>query len=213
MPKSKYYVVWQGKKPGIYLSWTDCLAQTKGVKDARFKAFDNRQQAEEAFARSYKDYIVKKNTRQGPPKASARDLRRFPEIVLNSLSVDAACAGNPGVMEYRGVETGTGRQLFIRKFEEGTNNIGEFLALVHGLALLKKHGSQSPVYSDSRIAINWVLRDKRCKTNLKPNARNEALFKAIAGAEQWLRENRFTNDIRKWETKKWGEIPADFGRK
>jgi ribonuclease HI len=32
-------------------------------------------------------------------------------------------------------------------------------------------------------------------------------------AEKWLLSNEFSNEILKWETKAWGEIPADFGRK
>jgi hypothetical protein len=35
----------------------------------------------------------------------------------------------------------------------------------------------------------------------------------IERAEKWLKENRYSNKIVKWETELWGEVPADFGRK
>ena len=84
--------------------------------------------------------------------------------INESLAVDAACSGNPGDMEYRGVYTATGQEIFhIGPLKEGTNNVGEFLALVHGLALLQQKGSDLPIYSDSRNAISWVK-----KRNAKP---------------------------------------------
>jgi ribonuclease HI len=134
-------------------------------------------------------------------------------IVRPSISVDAACSGNPGVMEYRGVDTATGKELFhIGPFQQGTNNIGEFLALVHGLALLKQQNSSLPVYSDSVSAMAWV-RNKKCKTTLAACEANKPLFNLIERAEKWLKNNTYTNPVMKWETQQWGEIPADFGRK
>lgn len=92
------------------------------------------------------------------------------------------------------------------------HNIGEFLAIVHALALIKKTGANVAVYSDSRNAILWV-KQKKCKTTLPRNEKTEELFKIIGRAEKWLRENSYDTPILKWETSRWGEIPADFGRK
>jgi ribonuclease HI len=134
-------------------------------------------------------------------------------IIQNSLSVDASCLGNPGVMEYRGVETDSRREVFrVGPFQEATNNIGEFLALVHGLALLKQQNSTIPVYSDSVTALAWV-RKRKCKTTLVRCEANLRLFELIERAEKWLRENTYDNLVLKWDTGGWGEIPADFGRK
>ena len=134
-------------------------------------------------------------------------------IQIPSLSVDAACSGNPGVMEYRGVDTATGREIFrMGPYPDGTNNVGEFLALVHGLSLMKKNGCTLPIYSDSVSAIAWV-RAKQCKTKLMRTERNIPLFDLIARAERWLQSNTYSNQILKWDTPNWGEIPADFGRK
>lgn len=211
MKKQKYYVVWAGVTPGIYNSWTDCQLQTKGYEGAKFKSFDTREEAEEAFASSPADYLrpagVKPTT---PPPA---DADKLPEAVIpNSLAVDAACSGNPGQMEYRGVHVASRQEVFHFGPVYGTNNIGEFLAIVHGLALLKQKGFDMPIYSDSVNAINWV-RQKKCKTKLPREPRTEPLFQLIERAEKWLRENTYNTPILKWETKLWGEIPADFGRK
>jgi ribonuclease HI len=133
--------------------------------------------------------------------------------IWESIAVDAACSGNPGVMEYRGVETATGRELFkMGPFEYGTNNIGEFLAIVHGLALLKNQNSNLPLYSDSVNALAWV-KAKKCRTKLERCAKNEQLFVLIERAEAWLKQNTYSTTLMKWHTSEWGEIPADFGRK
>lgn len=210
MKKQKYYVVWAGVTPGIYTSWTDCQLQTKGYEGAKFKSFESREEAEKAFASSPYTYIGQNAVKASQPKISESSL---PASVLeNSLAVDAACSGNPGAMEYRGVHVGSRQQVFHFGPMFGTNNIGEFLAIVHGLALLKQKEIEMPIYSDSVNAISWI-KQKKCKTKLAHDAKSEPLFQLIERAEKWLRENTYTTPILKWETKLWGEIPADFGRK
>lgn len=207
--KQKYYVVWKGKKPGIYKSWEECKAMISGVKYAQYKSFTTLAEAQKAFNSPYQAYRGKKKT----PSLSTEDLLKIGEINFNSIAVDAASSGNPGIMEYRGVDTKTRKQLFhVGPFPQGTNNIGEFLAIVHGLAFLDLHKSNRIIYSDSKIAIGWVHK-KKCRTNLKPNAKNTKLFELIERAEKWLQTHRFQTPIVKWETMAWGEIPADFGRK
>ena len=210
MAKQKYYVVWEGVTPGIYSSWTDCQLQTKGYEGAKYKSFESKEEAQRAFASSPYAYIGK-----NAPKAKAvvRPDGKLPAAVIeNSLAVDAACSGNPGKMEYRGVYVGNNQQLFHFGPTLGTNNIGEFLALVHGLAYLKQQGFDMPIYSDSKIAMKWV-KDKKCKTKLEHTTKTNELFNLIARAEKWLLQNKYSTKILKWETKEWGEIPADFGRK
>ncbi len=136
-----------------------------------------------------------------------------PEVKANAWAVDAACSGNPGPMEYRCIDLATGAQVFHFGPVQGTNNIGEFLAIVHALALMDKQGiGDKVIYSDSYNAILWVNK-KQCKTKLVRDASTAKLYGIIARAEQWLRTHTVTVPIIKWETKKWGEIPADFGRK
>jgi len=134
------------------------------------------------------------------------------EVTADAIAVDAACSGNPGMMEYKGVDLATGAILFHFGPVYGTNNIGEFLAIVHALALMDKQGIKKTIYSDSYNAILWIQK-KKCKTKLERNQKTEALFQIIARAETWLQKHKITTPIIKWETKKWGEIPADFGRK
>jgi ribonuclease HI len=127
--------------------------------------------------------------------------------------VDAACSGSPGPLEYRGLHTDTGKEVFRPgPYANGTNNIGEFLAIVHALAWLKEKARVMPVYSDSETAIAWV-KAKRCKTELRRDERNAPLFELIARAKAWLAENPDHSQVLKWDTHAWGEIPADFNRK
>lgn len=205
--KRKWYVVWNGVNPGIYENWAECKAQIVGVPNAKYKSFETMAEAQKAFREGAQTIYSK--AKKAPQNRTSRE-----KIILPSLSVDAACSGNPGLMEYRGVKTSDGTEIFRKgPFKQGTNNVGEFLALVHGLALLK-HLNQPrlPIYTDSKTAMAWV-RNKKAKTSLKKTTSNEVLFELINRAEKWLKENSYSNPIIKWETKSWGEIPADFGRK
>lgn len=206
MAKPKFYTVWKGVCPGVYSSWQDCQQQIKGFKGAMYKSFSTKEEAERALEEPA--HLHWGAQAQTPPLAD-----RLPEgFNTNCLAVDAACSGNPGPMEYRGVYLAAGEQIFHYGPVYGTNNIGEFLAIVHGLALLKQKNLQMPVYSDSRNALNWV-KQKQCKTKLERTDKTEALFQLIGRAEKWLKENSTNCPVLKWETDRWGEIPADFGRK
>ena len=207
----KYYTVWKGHKTGIFEKWNDCKLQIKDYPSAQYKSFETFEAAKKAFDGNYKDYIGKsKSFKSGLTEAQ---LKKIGIPNYNSISVDAASSGNPGIMEYRGVDTKSKKQLFTQgPFPEGTNNIGEFLALVHGLAFLQKHDSQRILYTDSKIAMSWV-RKKICNTKLPRNSKNKELFELVDRAVSWLKTNTYNTTIVKWETKAWGEIPADFGRK
>lgn len=211
MSKKKFYVVWNGHKKGVFTSWKVCKKQIDGFEGAQYKSFTDLNEAEIASTKNYADYIGK-NKKKTTLSSSEKAIFGAPN--LESISVDAACSGNPGKMEYRGVLTHNKQQIFIKgPFKKGTNNIGEFLALVHGIALLKsKNKEDIPIYSDSKIAMNWV-KQKKCKTNMHFDASNRDLLDLIKRAEKWLKENTYKNPILKWETRAWGEIPADFGRK
>ena len=213
MSKNKFYVVWTGRNPGVYNRWEDCKKEIEGVKGAKYKGFPDRTSAETAFKEGPDNYW-------GKDVVPSVDLSKAKEQPISpAVAVDAACSGNPGKMEYQGVfvdfgtQPATTIQLFKSPvFENGTNNIGEFLAIVHALAWMKQKRVQYPIYSDSVNAQLWI-KQKKCKTKLQPNAKNEYLFQLIARAEKWLDENAIEVPIIKWKTEIWGEIPADFGRK
>ncbi|MGB3590632.1 MAG: ribonuclease H family protein [Nonlabens sp.] len=209
MASKKFYTVWEGHQPGVYDSWKECQRQIKNYPQAKFKSFPSVKAAQEALEGNYWSYVGKKEAKEVDPKL----VKKVGEPILNSISVDAACSGNPGTMEYRGVLTSNKQQIFRKgPYKQSTNNIGEFLALVHVLALCKKNGDTRPIYSDSRTAMSWV-RNKKVKTTLKPNAVNADSFEMINRALYWLKNNSYKNAVLKWETRAWGEIPADFGRK
>lgn len=213
MPRKKYYVIWEGRATGIFDSWEECKLYTEGYPGARFKSFDSQQAAVEAFRGDPSDHIglLQSIATYTPPVAN---YDAFPDIIQDSLAVDAACSHNPGPVEYRGVWVRTGKTIFhAGPFEGGTNNIGEFLALVHGLALLKAQGHHTtPIYTDSRTARAWV-RNGHVKTTLQRTPENAPLFDMIDRATAWLARNTYANPILTWNTPAWGEIPADFGRK
>jgi ribonuclease HI len=213
--KAKFYVVWQGREAGIYDSWNDCEAQVKGVS-AKYKGFATREEAEKALAEGFEKHITATPLTSPFAKPNPIDTPEnmlLQGIKLPALAVDAACSGNPGIMEFRGVIADTGTEVFHRgPYVNGTNNIGEFLALVLGLAYLKQQKLDWTLYSDSKTAISWV-KQKKCKTKIEWNSKNQDLFLAVRAAEKWLIENTWTTPIYKWETERWGEIPADFERK
>lgn len=220
MAKKKYYVVWNGVEDGVYTTWEACQQAVEGFPAAKYKSFKTEAEAEEAFEMGYDAYMqasaetaVSTET-SVPSPAPVASPSPLPQGAINeSIAVDAACSGNPGKMEYRGVYLRTGKEIFHFGPVYGTNNIGEFLAIVHGLALLKQKGlNDMPVYSDSVNAQLWVKR-KKCKTTLERNAKTEKLYQLIERAEHWLKNNTYSNRIIKWPTEQWGEIPADFGRK
>ena len=208
--KKKFYVVWQGNKTGVFDSWDECKEQVQGVAGAKYKSFTSREMAEDAYHRNYEEFAGKDTKKT---QLSAEEKKKYGSPIDNSLSVDAACNMVTGEMEYQGVYTATSSPIFHQgPFDGGTNNVGEFLALVHGLAYLKQQKLEIPIYSDSRTAISWIKK-KKCNSKLEPTAKNKILFDMIARAEKWLKENSWKTTILKWETKAWGEIPADFGRK
>lgn len=206
----KYYVVWEGHEPGVYDNWTICQRQIKNYPNAKYKSFTSRVDAESALLDDYREHY--KTGIKSKSKPHFLDFKD--EIIKDSIAVDAACSGANGPMEYQGVDTFTGGLLFKKgPYLDGTNNVGEFLALVHAMAhMYNIKNNTCAIYSDSRTAMAWV-RKKKANTTLKLSANNAILFNLISRAEQWLKNHKIPNKIIKWNTKKWGEIPADFGRK
>ena len=240
MAKKKYYVVWTGKQPGIYLTWDEAKDQIDGWKGARYKSYPTLTEATEAFRKGSDDNLEaiatllirarerretqntherretqhtqgRRETQPGP--ASEPEWMSNPKVNRNAIAVDASCLGNPGTMEYRGVDLATGKEIFrVGPFQDATNNVGEYLALVHVLALCKQKGVDRPVYSDSRIALGWLHR-RQSRSTLRPTPRNARLLQLIQRADAWVKANTWPNRVMKWKTEEWGEIPADFGRK
>ncbi len=203
---SKYYIVWEGHHPGVYDTWEDCKQEILHFSRPKYKSFKDisREEAEELFnnpqrIRSPRDPLI---------------TERSTSIITPALAVDASTIGNPGQMEYRGVWVDSGDIVFSSKiYPLGTNNIGEFLAIVHAMGWMLKKDYIVPVYSDSLTAITWVKKH-RYNTQLPHNKETEELFSVLERARLFL-ENTDLSVFRliKWDTEMWGEIPADYGRK
>ena len=214
MAKNKFYTVWVGRQIGVFSSWDECRLQVEGFPGAKYKGFPTREAAESAF---HDGPDFEKTAVETFPETSLPNWQLLPEGSpkpdTNAIAVDAACSGNPGKMEYRGVYVDTGTEVFKSPvFEGGTNNIGEFLAIVHCLAWQQKNRISLPIYSDSLNGQKWVS-EMLCRTKLVQTEKNRYLFEVIRRAEKWLHDNTFRVPIYKWRTEIWGEIPADFGRK
>jgi ribonuclease HI len=262
--KRKYYVVWEGRQPGVYDNWEDCKEQVFNYPKAKYMSFKSQTEAIMAFRgdgheeENLLTLIALKNTEanatapqsifdeqapagnvvsamnptavgnqanvataagNGAPsegKGGGKTAPRVLPLEVNpaAIAVDGACAGNPGLMEYRGVKVATGEEIFhIGPLTDGTNNVAEYLALIHALALLfRQNDSTTPIYTDSKTAVAWV-RNRGCRTQLKPTERNRKIFEMLARANIWIQTHTITNPILRWNTPLWGEIPADFGRK
>lgn len=210
--------------PGVYDNWDEARQQTEGFPGAKFKSYSSSEEATEAYRNSSidedKEELYRIISSAHPTQqqngyiveeTNLTDLN--PEIDYDAWAVDAACSGNPGTMEYRGVNLKTGEEVFhVGPFQKATNNIGEYLALVHAMSLMAQRGEWHNIYSDSKTAISWV-RNKRIKTRLQPTPQNQKVFELLARASVWVNNHVFPMKIIKWDTKRWGEIPADFGRK
>jgi len=222
MAKQKFYVVWEGHKPGIYTSWPECQTQVNGYTNAKYKSYESRAEAEAAYANGWKqnwgkDKAKTASSRSGYPsnhgKSNSSTTASKEEIDYDSISVDVGTRGNPGPVEYKGVDTQTGEILFyVGPVKNGTNNLGEFIAIVHALAYLKQQGSKRTIYTDSKTALAWV-RNKKPATSLERNESTREIWELTDRAVQWLQNNKYENKILKWNTVEWGEIKADFGRK
>lgn len=209
----KFYVVWKGYSPGIYDSWEECKLQVSGFPGAEYKAYDSQEAATKAFRGNYAEEtkLLKAIANHNNETVN---YEAIPEIIKDSIAVDGACSKNPGPMEYRGVDVMTGAQIFhLGPLADGTNNVAEYLALIHALAFLKKTGNDhTAVYSDSRTAMSW-LRNRGHKSTLAPTPNNARIFELLERADRWIQTNVSYNRVIKWDTEHWGEIPADFNRK
>lgn len=216
----KYYVVFKGRNPGVYDDWGDALEQVQGFEGAVYKGYQSSAEATAAYRRAVQKEdgndlgaFLSGASNHNLPKPGQPDYMTNPEVDLDAWAVDASCLGNPGKMEYQGVELMTGRTLFrIGPFDDATNNIGEFLAIVHAMALMTQQGKFHNIYSDSVSGMAWT-RNRKIKTQLKPTNRNGKVFELMARAVTWLNTHQFPAKVLKWQTERWGEIPADFGRK
>lgn len=124
------------------------------------------------------------------------------------IAVDAAHSTKNLETEYQGINLETGEKIFYKNLGNQTVNIGEFLGVVAAVKYIIENNFQPRiVYTDSTTAISW-FRNKRTASNKK--------CKDLQKAEIFLRvmaADVDTIEVVHWNNQKWGETPADFGRK
>ncbi len=207
----KYYVVWKGKQTWVFSSWNQVQPLISWFSDAKFKSFETREDAEHAFVLSREDFYGQSSLSLW--KKWQNDKTIDVPFCIDAVAVDAACAWNPGILERRGVEVADGNEIFSFRIEKGTNNVGEFLAIVSWFQRIFSSDSDFFIYSDSKIAINWV-KERKCKSLLRIESPSLPVWKFVQEAEEWLKTHEIDfSHLLKRRTSEWGEIPADFGRK
>lgn len=166
MAKQKFYVVWKGRKPGIYTRWDQCKAMVDGFAGAKYKSFASMAEAEAAFGSSvapaFKSSKPASQTKKshGNKSLSQEAIDVMPEQV--KIFTDGACEPNPG-------EAGTGLAVYVdNKISElwfglyqpmGTNNTAELQGLQQALEMAKAkiaQGLSVAIYCDSRYAIDCI---------------------------------------------------------
>ncbi len=210
--KKKFYTVLIGRQKGIFDSWEECKKSVQGFPSACFKSFHSREDAEQAWQENF----FRRQSKGAKQKTSNANTN----IPTSGIVVDGACSNNPGLAEYRGVNIETGVELFSHTPFLATNNVAEFVAIVHAMAYCIEHNLQeTTLYSDSVNAILWIKKGI-CKSTLKdtsryPDNKFDYARRLIAHSEKWLKEHKNVALPRlvKWDTENWGENPADYGRK
>jgi len=210
---AQFYGVWAGRKPGVYDNWNDCKTQVDKFSGAKYSKLK---------ATNYNDALAEFNGGAVSPQVNSSPVTSNIKSSTNSnkpvgiaLTVDGAANGI--CCEYQAVWYPSGELAFASKqLAGGTNNIAEFLGLVSAIKYLNDNNQPLKVYTDSVTAMAWV-RNKVANTTARNTGKaTEELDSMIAGAEKYLRDNEQLLkkvEILKWETKEWGEIPADYGRK
>jgi len=163
---NKFYVVWVGKKTGIFTDWGTCKAQVAGFAGAKYKSYKSRSEAEAAFRSSPKEALKKaksapkKNSGRGPKTYNAAEVQEF--SAQTKIFTDGGCDPNPGkaasgMAVYRG---GNVEELWFGLFNpQGTNNTAELNALHQALLTSEKELAEQnsvAIFCDSKYSIQCV---------------------------------------------------------
>lgn len=182
---AKYYVVWAGRKPGIYGDWDSCRAQVDKFPGARFKSFGSRSEADAAYSGKPRPATIASELSTSTPAAprstsavkgakaakrssSARSPKTWTAKDIAALDVDVqiytdgGCEPNPGM-------SGSGLALYRKGVlselwyglhsPRGTNNTAELNAFHQALMIAKQEideGKSVAIFCDSSYAIQCV---------------------------------------------------------
>ncbi|MDP4982134.1 ribonuclease H family protein [Pseudoalteromonas tunicata] len=162
----KFYVVWQGVKPGIYTSWAQAKAQIDGQKAAQYMGFDSEAAAKKAFAAPYTLALKQRNQKATVKPAQVNQVTSSTPKSQHPIAIycDGACSPNPG-------KAGTGIAIYQQQQlsdlwyglydEHGTNNSAELLGLLMAFRIAKTFVDRNltvEVLSDSRYSIDCITK-------------------------------------------------------
>ncbi len=160
----KYYVVWKGRKKGVFTDWDTCKQQVDGFAGARYKSFKTRNEAEAAFsgkAITPGTTTPKKKTASGSVNThTASDVAAIK--VDTKIFTDGGCEPNPGeagsgIAIYRNDQVS---ELWYGLYNPaGTNNTAELNALHHALMIAKEELGQNKsvvIFCDSKYSIQCI---------------------------------------------------------
>lgn len=211
----KYYVVRKGVTPGIYRSWSECQMQVTGYPNAEYKSFKKK---EDAIS-----YMQGVSTR---PSRNLREERKTAREHYDTyglpaekyLVVDGGTRGNKGDgssrVEYQ-IYDNQARDIVYNSAEYvGTSNIAEFLGLVGAIRYQQENNlTDHVIYTDSNVALRWY-ENQSVKTRLdRTSLGADRTYAQLKADVEYLKSLSIVPDVRKWETRAWGENPSDFGRK
>ncbi|MCE9678967.1 ribonuclease H family protein [Shewanella sp. AS1] len=163
---SKYYVVWAGRKTGIFTSWPETKALVDGFAGARYKSFKTEAEACAAFKGQPSGgqkpiNKLKQAPKSAPATANKTNESAQPDSDLD-IYTDGGCEPNPGkagsgLALYR---SGQLSELWYGLFNpNGTNNSAELNALYQALIIAQgalEQGKIVHIHSDSQYALNCV---------------------------------------------------------
>lgn len=213
MAKSKFYVVWQGHKTGIFTDWPTCSKQVMGAAGAKYKSFPTRAEAEAAFKNgpAARGSSPNKKSAGTPAKSDAKkpvkpnSVKTYTADEIASLPgdtfiyTDGGCEPNPG-------EAGSGMAIYRDgKIDElwyglynpaGTNNTAELNALHHALMIAKAEISKArsvTILCDSKYSIQCVTQwavnwEKKAWTKSGGEIKNLDIIKPMFSLYQSIKD-------------------------
>jgi len=149
-----YYAVANGRTIGVFMTWTECNQSVKGYKNAAYKKFDTKQEAEEfIYAKECKSIVSAMSIND--------DLGDFqPDYYVYT---DGACSKNGTGNASAGIGIFFGendpRNVSAKLLGKQTNNFAELTAIVQAYALIHNDiliGKKVAIVTDSEYAIKCV---------------------------------------------------------
>ena len=204
MAKSKNKVYLVEEAPGKYRSfdnWPACQAFVQG-RPIAFAGGATREAAMQKL-NATRDWQL-----SGGPKKKSSSKPKVPggPLPTEGLTSDAGTHGNPGPCEYQVTDL-KGKILEHRHLGVHTNNYAE-LAGIEAMVRIAGERGESVCWTDSTIAMGWIRSGR-----LGPTVREPELIKGLIHRINALQAEYPNVTLKKWNTREWGQIPSDFGRK